>query len=306
MPELNFERLQAASRAQFGVDAQAGLQLATGIKDDMAGIIRKIYGGDWQSSMLGSDTLYELLEEGTVFGGPAHPFSTGELTRRIMTAEGGAATTPTIDAQGRLSFAITTAGTASANTSNLREFYTVTGLTGTDFEGLCVIDPQNMGLDIGAGALLASQCGVALRYQNDATNHTAVTINNNIIFGTFHVNAGVWRATVAGASFTNRQAAFPSFSNYPLPYGFYFKLVGSIITVTQFNYSGGKGRESGLAADTISGDLSIAGFAGTAPEITATPTPTGSGGAGFISAHLGTDSRSMNKIRPFSIIRALD
>lgn len=289
MVDLNMERLQAASVAKFGLAAQGGLQRATGIKKDINGIAQQLYGLDANAGLANpTDDLIELISDSTWLGGQdvsgRYDWTPANLTRRLMTDVGGATHVPTVLPDGRISFQAT-GGTAAAHSSSLREFYTINGLTGENWEAFTIIDAPNYGLNIGSGPI-GQQLGMCFRYQESGGNHTAITINNGAIFGTAHINYGAWSATTAGASFANRQAGFPNFSNPPFPYGIKVRLVGLQCQIWQFPFGGSVPPNSdttnyrSINLDTEAGN------------IVTVPTPLGVGGAGLIVAHGGTDTRS--------------
>jgi hypothetical protein len=221
-------------------------------------------------------------------------------SKMLLTADGTHATPaiPSLTNGNKLGIQLS-AGTIPSQ-SSLREFFLHSDTAGwTDSQGVIEIDPPTFGLDIGGGALIIPQMGVVLRAQfNSSTGkNQGITLNNNVVFGIPFLNVGAWHAFPNGSGFANRQASpWDLTTMLGLPYGWKWELIGNTIRVKIF--------PAGTSPDAISwSDPVLSKTVDLNVDTGIVPMPTGPGTNGIISAHLGTDSRSMVRIRRFEMER---
>jgi hypothetical protein len=189
-------------------------------------------------------------------------------------------------ADGNLDFQLT-AGTVQG-VSSLRDVYLRDGLTSADFHARATFDPPAYGALTDPAVTISPQHGLALRFQQDATHHSAVILWQNVFFLVPFLNVGVWRATLAGGSFQSR-----NYGGWPEPLGLNFpftveaRLTDNVVEVRQWEVGNPPPRwDDPTLARTIDLDTD-------AGDSVAIPTPTGQGGAGLVAAHLGLDVRSV-------------
>lgn len=225
-------------------------------------------------------------------------------TRMTMTSVVGCASgNPFI--HGNDAWALQLATGTGAGTTNLREFFLHSDTNGwTNCHFMALMDPLLYAVDVDGDPNLdiIPQSGLVLRAQfNSGTGkNQGITLNNGTFLGLPSLNIGAWHAFPDGTGFANRQFSWP-FGEYPgLPYGFEGYLDNNIIRVRIF--------EKGQDPNTVPWDhptrarvLDLDVDCGSTATV---PTPVGAGlGCGIISAHLGTDPRSMNRIRKLLLER---
>lgn len=205
-----------------------------------------------------------------------------QLTRHIVSTDGTHASTAEV-VDGNLDVTLS-AGT-EAGFSSLREVFLRNGLTGADFHGRVTFDPPFYG-DLGGGITVLPQHGLLLRYQRD-TVQRGVAVWHNIFFEVPELLVGVWQANLDGTSMTNRQATgFPSLG-LDFPFTVEARLRGTVVDVRQWEVGD---QPPEWDDPTLARSIDLETDAGDAEAI---PTPVGTGGAGWIAAHLGTDPRSV-------------
>jgi hypothetical protein len=220
---------------------------------------------------------------------------TTELTKQTFSVDGANNSTVAINpatAPGPYLQFTLTAGVQGA--SNLRDIYVRSELVATDFHARFTTDPPFFGDPDAGGPLNAinPQAGVGLRYQRD-TKQRAVVVWQNVTFLTTGILVGVWQANLDGTGFANRQypILFPAPLGLSLPWTAEARLRGKIVDVRYWNpgqaVPGWKdpNQARSLNLDTDCGDS------------VAIPTPVGSGQAGWIAAHLGTDTSPPSMVR---------
>lgn len=162
-----------------------------------------------------------------------------------------------------------------------------------DFDAQVILDPPFYGV-FG----IAEQSGVVLRAQQSGGVNRGVTINNNIFFVVPNCNIGVWSSNTDGTNFQNRQASLSIGLVVPFPQHYDVKLRGNIATVRVF----GDKQAVPLWSDPVyAKTVNLDTEAGTAQQIIDNPTPVGDGGAGLISAHLGTAEGIASRFRIFRV-----
>jgi len=211
-----------------------------------------------------------------------------KVTSKLVMSTGGVTVTdPAVED----SQFVVRATSGPASPSQLREFYLLDGTNGwDDCEVYCDgINPPHFGANYqGLGVDILPQTGVVLRAGFNGSKNTGITLNNNVFLGLPMLNVGVWHANTDGTGFQNRQFSWDFFESLGLPYGFKATLVGTVVTVSIFPLGHGPKPNDPTKTKVI--DLEVdAGDAGLIP------TPA-SGKCGFISAHLGFDSRSLVRV----------
>jgi hypothetical protein len=173
---------------------------------------------------------------------------------------------------------------------NRRDFYTHSDFEGTDVVAETILDPLAYGADIGDTPTsdVLPQLGLCLRYQNNGSTHTAITINNNIFFVVPFINVGVWKANVDGTGFLARTVSTVLARDFPM--GVEVDLSGNTISVRSFDITQPRPPYTDPNYALIV-DLDSFG------DIGAIPTPVGQGYGGLLVAHLGADSNCAGRFR---------
>ena len=217
-------------------------------------------------------------------------------SKMLLTADGSHATgAPFIHSD---AWAVQLVSGTTQGQSGLREWFLHSDTDGwTDAHIRCVVNPFVYGPETspGSGQFIIPQAGIVGRAQfNSSTGKNfGITMNNGTIFAIPSLNIGCWHAFPDGTGFQNRQFSWP-FPTFPsFPWGFEAYIQGLIVRVRMFPM--GWDPESvpwdhPTWAKTLILDVDCGSTA-------VVPTPTGPGKWGIISAHLGRDPRSMNRIR---------